>query len=88
MSEGQQLAFDTSRGNCISCHMLPEADMSGDVAVPLVAMKARFPDRGVLRENVWNQPKFRPYAMMPPFGEFGILTEQEIDAIVDYLYTL
>jgi sulfur-oxidizing protein SoxX len=32
--------------------------------------------------------QFNDASMMPPFGRHGILSEQEIDAIVDYLYTL
>ena len=88
VSQGQKIAFDPLKGNCISCHTLPDADMSGNIAVPLIAMKSRFPDKSVLRENVWDQTQFRPFAMMPPFGKFEILTEQEIDAVVEYLYTL
>ena len=88
VEEGRQLAFDRKKGNCLSCHMIPGAEEPGNIAVALLAMKSRFPDREMLRRNVWDQTEFRPHAMMPPFGKHGILSEDEIDKIVAYLYTL
>ena len=88
IEEGRAIAFDTRKGNCLSCHMIPGGEGSGTISVPLVAMQTRFPDKEVLRQNVWNQPQFRPHAMMPPFGKHHILTEEEIDKIVEFLYTL
>ena len=85
---GRQLAFDRKKGNCLSCHMVPGAEEPGNIAVALLAMKSRFPDREVLRRNIWDQTEFRPHAMMPPFGKHGILSEDEINKIVEYLYTL
>ena len=86
--EGRQVAFDRTKGNCLSCHMIPGGDSPGNISVPLIAMQVRFPDKSVLRQNVWNQTQFRPNAMMPPFGEHQILTEEEIDKVVEFLYTL
>ena len=88
IEEGRQIAFDKTKGNCLSCHTIPGGEAPGNISVPLVAMQTRFPDKGVLRQNVWNQPQFRPHAMMPPFGKHHILTEGEIDKIVEFLYTL
>lgn len=88
IEEGRQIAFDVKKGNCLSCHNIPGGEGSGSISVPLMAMQARFPDKEVLRQNVWDQPQFRPHAMMPPFGKHHILTEEEIDKIVEFLYTL
>lgn len=88
VEEGRALAFDRKKGNCLSCHMIPGGQAPGGISVPLVAMKSRFPDKAVLRSHVWNQPRFRPHAMMPPFGKHRILSEGEIDKIVDFLHTL
>ena len=88
VEEGRQLTFDRKKGNCLSCHMVPGAEAPGNIAVALLAMESRFPDKEVLRRNVWDQTEFRPHAMMPPFGKHGILSEDEIDKIVEYLYTL
>ena len=53
-----------------------------------MAMKARYPDRAMLREQIWDPTKRNPLTNMPPFGRNKILTEAEIDAVVDYLYSL
>ena len=51
-------------------------------------MKARFPDRAKLRTQIWDAQVNNPGTRMPPFGKHKILSDKEIDAIVDYLYTL
>lgn len=88
VEEGRQISFDKKKGNCLSCHMIPGGEAPGSVGPALVAMQVRFPDKAVLREHVWDQTKFHPHAMMPPFGKHGILTEGEIDKVVEFLYTL
>jgi len=51
-------------------------------------MQQRFPERAVLRQQIWDATERNPNTRMPPFGRHGMLTEEEIDWIVDYLYTL
>lgn len=88
---GQDLAFDNKRGNCLACHSIPgdaKAITMANIAPPLVSMKARFPDRAKLRAQVWDATVNNPKTSMPPFGKHKILTEQEIDKIVDYVHTL
>ena len=60
---------------------------SGNVGPPLVDMKARFPDRKDVVAIISDETKRNPQTVMPPFGRNLILTEQEIEAIVDFLYT-
>jgi sulfur-oxidizing protein SoxX len=57
-----------------------------NIAPPLVAMKARFPDKAKLRAQIWDATKANPMTVMPPFGRNMVLTEQEIDKITDYVY--
>jgi sulfur-oxidizing protein SoxX len=49
-------------------------------------MRERFPDRAVLRSQIWDSTVRNPDTVMPPFGKHKVLTEEEIDRIVDYLY--
>jgi sulfur-oxidizing protein SoxX len=51
-------------------------------------MKARFPDKAVLRAQIWDATKANPNSAMPPFGRNMILSDKEIDLIVEYIYTL
>lgn len=85
---GKEVAYDRSKGNCLSCHMMDDGVTPGDIGPPLIAMKARFPDRAKLRAQIWDASANNPATRMPPFGKYKALSETEIDAIVDYLYTL
>jgi len=84
---GQALAFDRGKGTCLTCHDIKGGDSPGNVGPPLADMKARFPDRGALTAIIFDETKRNPQTVMPPFGRNLILTPQEIDAIVDFLYT-
>lgn len=88
---GQSLAFDNKKGNCLACHSIPgdpKADTMANIAPPLVAMKSRYPNRAKLRDQIWDATKANPRTSMIPFGKHKVLTEQEIDKIVDYVYAL
>ena len=84
---GQVLAFDRSKGNCLTCHDIKGGDAPGNLGPPLADMKTRFPDRKELAAIVFDETKRNPQTVMPPFGRNLILTDGEIEAIVDFLYT-
>ncbi len=85
---GKKLAFDRKKGNCLACHMMDDGESPGNVAPPLLAMKARFPDKDKLKQQIWDARKANPLSMMPPFGPHKILSEEEISQIVEYVHTL
>ena len=85
---GKQIAFDPKKGNCLACHEIVGGNSPGSIGPKLVSMKARFPDRSKLRQQIWDSRENNPHTIMPPFGKFRILTEQEIEQTIDYLYTL
>ena len=88
---GKDIAFNRGKGNCLACHgmpTLPDAELAGHYGPPLIAMSARFPDKNRLRAQVWNASSNNPNTTMPPFGKHGILTEAEIDKVVDFVYGL
>ncbi len=88
VTKGGCVARDRVKGNCWACHMIPGAASWGNLAPPLVSMKKRFPDKNRLREQVANPHKFNPNSIMPPFEKHGILSKEEIDNVVEFLYTL
>jgi len=91
VATGARLAQDVAKGNCLACHAMPsdaKAVTSANIGPPLVAIRARFPEREQLRRQVWDAGSINPDTVMPPFGKHQILTTEEIDLIVDYLYTL
>ncbi len=88
---GKEIAFDRKHGNCLACHgmpTLPDAESAGLYGPPLIAMSARFPDKAKLRAQIWDATVANPSSTMIPFGKHGVLTEQEIDKVTDFVYGL
>lgn len=85
---GRTLAFDRKKGNCLACHHIEGGELAGNTAPPLVAMQARFPDRNKLVAQIVDARTNNPLTLMPPFGAHGILSTEEIDLLVDFLYSL
>ncbi|SDR16851.1 monoheme cytochrome SoxX (sulfur oxidation) [Rhizobiales bacterium GAS113] len=85
---GRDLAFDRGKGNCLSCHAIKGGELPGTIGPPLADMKARFPERQDLVSILTDESRRNPQTVMPPFGRNLILSDPEISAIVDFLYTL
>lgn len=85
---GKELAFNRKKGNCLACHQIEGGDLPGNSGPPLLAMKARYPEKAKLRAQIWDATVANPYTLMPPFGRHAILSEQEIDHIVEFIYSL
>jgi L-cysteine S-thiosulfotransferase len=87
-AEGQKLAFDRGKGNCLTCHEIKGGDLPGTIGPALKDIKSKYPDRNDLVAILYDETKRNPQTVMPPFGRNRILTDQEINAIVDFLQTL
>src|SRR5579859_227114 len=87
-AEGEKLALDRAKGNCLSCHEIKGGDLPGSIGPPLRDIKSKYPDRADLVAILTDESRRNPLTAMPPFGRNRILTEQEINAIVDFLQTL
>lgn len=90
VAAGRQLAFEIAKGNCPACHMFPgdpRANTLANIGPPLLAIRSRFPDRAQLRGRLWDPMQTNPNTVMPPFGKHRILSSDEIELIIDYLYT-
>ena len=92
VTKGGCIATDRKKGNCMACHTFAGLEktrlQAGNIAPPLSHMKARFPDRAKLRAQVYDATKNNPGTVMPPFGRNKILSNKEIDLVVDWLETL
>lgn len=85
---GKAISFNRFKGNCLACHQIAGGELMGNYGPPLIYMKARYPDRDALREQIWDAAIKNPHTRMPPFGRNRILTEQEIDLVTDFIHTL
>ena len=86
-ADGKKLAFDRSKGNCLTCHAIKGGEYPGTIGPELSDIKSKY-KREELFEIVFDETKRNPLSVMPPFGRNRILTEKEINAIVDFLQTL
>jgi sulfur-oxidizing protein SoxX len=88
---GRRLAHDFEKGNCLACHSAPTdpaAITKANIGPPLIGMSERFKDRELLRQQIWDAATRNPNTIMPPFGRHMILTDDEIELIIDYVHTL
>lgn len=85
-SKGETLAFDRSKGNCLSCHAIKGGDLPGTIGPDLTNLKARYPNKADVAEIISDETKRNPLTVMPPFGRNLILSKDEIDEIADFLY--
>lgn len=88
IADGKKLAFDRKKGNCLACHQIEGGSLAGNIGPPLVAMKARFPDKGKLRAQIYDARKMNPNTIMIPFGPYAVLSDSEIDKITTFIHSL
>lgn len=86
-AQGGCLVLNRRKGNCMACHQIAGTP-SGNIAPPLVAMKQRFPDKMRLRAQIDDARRVNPNTVMPPFGTHKILSQDEIDKVVEFVLTL
>lgn len=85
---GKDLAFDRAIGNCLACHVIAGGDLPGNIGPPLVGMAARFPDKAKLKAQIYDSRVANPNTIMIPFGPMGILNDEQLDKVVEFISTL
>jgi len=88
IKEGKKIALSNKKGNCLACHMIVGEEQTGNIGPPLIAMKSRFADKDVLKAQISDPRTKNPNSSMPPFGAHGILTDEELDKLTDYIHSL
>lgn len=85
IKEGQKLALQF----CQTCHAYQGTEQAGTVGPPLAGIKARFPDRKKLYDIIYDpQVAIKSDTMMPPFGRNHLMAKDEIEKVIEFLYTL
>ena len=85
---------DAARGKalawqwCITCHTLPGDEWPGTVGSPMAHYKQyKHPDYLVFQQ-IFDARIFNPNTVMPIFGTFGLLAEQDIRDLVAFLQSI
>lgn len=88
VAAGKAIATDRAKGNCLACHLIQGESSPGNIAPPLIAMQGRYPTKEALLKQLWDPTVANPETAMPPFGKHEILSKQELDQVVEYIWTL
>lgn len=88
LEQGKSLTFSRGKGNCLNCHKIDDGVLYGDLGPPLVDLQTRFKDRAALRAQIRDATIQNPETSMPPYGRHRILTDEEINKIAEYIWTL
>ncbi len=90
VKKGEKIAKTRKLGNCVACHYLPDVESPGDIGPNLVEAMQEYTiaDRKDVTQWIKDARKFNPDTIMPPFGTNHILTPEQIDDLVTYLYSL
>lgn len=86
--DGMSLTLSPTKGNCIACHQLGNNPNAGNIGPALSGIKQKFPERKKLQQLLWDPTSSAPNTIMPPFGKHHLLSADEIDKIINYLYSL
>jgi len=88
IAAGMELSFDRRKGNCLACHQIEGGESPGNIGPPLLAMKVRYPEREKLKNQIWDPTTINPESAMPPFGKHYLLSPEELEKVVDFIWTL
>lgn len=88
LKAGKEIAFSREKGNCLACHIIADGEFPGNIGPALNNLPSRFKNKQQLKQQIWDATQFNPETSMPPFGKNKILSETEIDQLVDYLWDL
>ena len=81
---GKMLAWDW----CITCHTMPGDEWPGSVGSPMWHYKQHNHANGLVYQQIFDARVFNPNTVMPAFGTFGLLADQDIRDLVAYLQSI
>ncbi len=88
LQAGKQISFQRHKGNCLACHAIEDGEDPGNVGPVLENIQTRFKNKAQLKAIIADATQFNAQTSMPPFGKNKILTPQELDLVVDYIWSL
>jgi sulfur-oxidizing protein SoxX len=88
VKKGEKI-FNTKKiGNCLACHDANGKKIEGPGTLgPKLQNLSLWPEQA-LYDKIYDPYTTNPTSAMPPFGKNGVLTDEEIKAVVAYLKTI
>lgn len=87
-SAGKRLSFQQDKGNCLACHIIEEGEDPGNIGPTLNNITTKYQTKEQLKAVIWDATQFNAQSSMPPFGRNQILSPDELDLVVDYIWSL
>lgn len=88
VARGLGIAMDPARGNCVACHQLPGDAWPGTVGNPLLHYRRYGHQDAQVYQQIFDARVFNPNSVMPAYGTFGILSDQDVRDLVAFLQSL
>ena len=85
VADGKKIAFHKKKGNCLACHAIAGGKLAGNIGPPLVAMKARYPDKSKLYDQIFDARTKNPNTFMPPFGAHEIISKEDVRKVTEFI---
>lgn len=85
VERGKKLAMNTQGANCWACHAFPGDAQPGTVGPSLIGYKNLGRTDQDVFQHIWDQRVVNPQTVMPPFGAFANLSEQDIRDLVAFV---
>lgn len=87
-ARGKVIAAEPRQGNCVACHQLPGDEWPGSVGNFLLQYRRFGYQDAQIYQQIFDPRVNHPNSVMPAFGTFGILSDQDIRDLVAYLQSL
>ena len=88
LAQGKEISFQRSKGNCLACHIIEDGEDPGNIGPALVNTQKKYSSKNQLRAIIWDATAFNAQTSMPPFGKNKILSPEELDLVVDYIWSI
>ncbi len=83
---GEKIATNLRWGNCIACHALPKHE-GGTIGPSLKGYAYREIPLDYTYQRLWDVRFYNPNAFMPVYGPNKVLTDQDVQDVMAFLYT-
>jgi sulfur-oxidizing protein SoxX len=88
IAKGKEIAMDRAKGNCVACHFMLEGESPGNLGPALIAIQGRYDSKEKLHDQIYDATVVNPESAMPPFGKNRILSDEELENVVEYIWSL
>ncbi len=88
VKKGEKIFITKNLGNCIACHDANGKTIDGPGSMGPKLQALQYWPEQALYDKVYNPNSTNPISQMPAFGKNGLLSDDEIKAVVAYLKTI